>query len=115
MSAFFDQVYQATRQIPYGCVASYGQVAAAAGRPRAARFVGYALHANPHPGTGPDAVPCHRVVFKDGSLAPGFAFGGPDAQRRLLEAEGVSFRPDGRVDMGRCAVVCFRPPSEQEE
>lgn len=44
-------------------------------------------------------VPCHRVVFKDGMLAPGFAFGGPGAQRALLEAEGVGFLPDGRVRM----------------
>ena len=42
-----------------------------------------------------------RVVFRDGSLAPGFAFGGPGAQRALLEAEGVTFLPDGRVDMAR--------------
>jgi methylated-DNA-protein-cysteine methyltransferase-like protein len=40
-------------------------------------------------------------VFKDGSLAPAFAFGGIDEQRRLLEAEGVGFLPDGRVDMHR--------------
>ena len=46
-------------------------------------------------------VPCHRVVFKDGRLAPGFAFGGPDAQHSLLESEGVGFLPDGRVDMNR--------------
>ena len=44
-------------------------------------------------------VPCHRVVFADGRLAPGFAFGGPDAQRDLLEGEGVGFLPDGRVDL----------------
>ena len=43
----------------------------------------------------------NRVVFRDGSLAPGFAFGGPGAQRALLEAEGVAFLPDGRVDMAR--------------
>ena len=99
MGAFNDAVYEVVRQIPTGRVATYGQVARMAGRPRNARFVGFALHANPEPGH----IPCHRVVFKDGSLAPGFAFGGEDEQRRLLEREGVGFRPNGRVDMGRVA------------
>ena len=95
MGAFNDAVYEVVRQIPAGRVASYGQVARMVGRPRNARFVGYALHVNPEPGV----IPCHRVVFKNGSLAPGFAFGGEDEQRRLLEAEGVAFLDDGRVDM----------------
>ncbi|MBR3159916.1 MAG: MGMT family protein [Atopobiaceae bacterium] len=97
MGAFNDSVYELVRQIPAGRVASYGQVARLVGRPRNARFVGFALHANPEPGV----IPCHRVVFKDGSLAPGFAFGGEGEQRRLLLAEGIGFLPDGRVDMRR--------------
>ncbi|MDO4797804.1 MAG: MGMT family protein [Coriobacteriales bacterium] len=95
MGAFNDAVYEVVRQIPAGRVATYGQVARMVGRPRNARFVGYALHVNPEPGI----IPCHRVVFRDGSLAPGFAFGGEDQQRRLLEAEGVGFLADGRVDL----------------
>ena len=97
MGAFNQSVYEVVRQIPCGRVASYGQIARMVGRPRNARFVGYALHANPEPGI----IPCHRVVFKDGSLAAGFAFGGEGRQRRLLEAEGVGFLDDGRVDMQR--------------
>lgn len=97
MGAFNETVYEVVRQIPLGRVASYGQVARLAGRPRNARFVGYALHANPEPGI----IPCHRVVFKDGSLAPGFAFGGEDEQRRMLAEEGIEFMDDGRVDMER--------------
>lgn len=97
MGAFNDSVYDVVRQIPAGRVASYGQIARMVGRPRNARFVGYALHVNPEPGV----IPCHRVVFKDGSLAPGFAFGGEDAQRNLLEHEGIEFLPNGRVDMSR--------------
>lgn len=69
---FSRRVYEVVRRIPKGKVATYGQVAALAGAPRNARFVGYALHSNPEPGV----IPCHRVVFRDGSLAPGFAFGG---------------------------------------
>ena len=91
----FDLIYAVVRRIPQGKVASYGQVAALAGNPRWARVVGYALHVNPEPGV----IPCHRVVMADGRVAPGFAFGGPDVQRGLLEGEGVRFAPDGTVDM----------------
>lgn len=91
MGEFADAVYAAVRQVPRGMVASYGQIAAMVGRPRSARYVGFALHVNPHPGAGPDAVPCHRVVYKDGSLCSGFAFGGVGEQLRLLLAEGVRF------------------------
>ena len=95
---FFDRAYDLVRQIPEGRVASYGQIARMMGEPRKARFVGFAMHESPGVAGG---VPCHRVVFKDGRLAPGFAFGGPGAQRALLEAEGVGFLADGRVDMAR--------------
>lgn len=95
MSAFSERIYETVKLIPCGRVMSYGQVARLAGNPRGARAVGFALHRNPYPGL----IPCHRVVFRDGSLAPGFAFGGPDEQRRLLEAEGIGFTEDGRVDM----------------
>ena len=91
----FDLIYDVVRRIPKGKVASYGQVALLAGNPRWARVVGYALHQNPQPGV----IPCHRVVMRDGRVAPGFAFGGPDVQQSLLEAEGVRFRADGTVDM----------------
>lgn len=97
MGTFNVEVYEMVRHIPKGRVASYGQIARLVGRPRNARFVGFALHANPEPGV----TPCHRVVFKDGSLASGFAFGGEDEQRHLLQAEGIEFLPDGRVDMER--------------
>lgn len=107
---FSDIVYDVVQTIPEGYVATYGQVAALIGSPRSARYVGYALHGNPAQGI----IPCHRVVFKNGALAPGFAFGGPNAQKALLEAEGVTFievtieDDDGqshtefRVDMTRC-------------
>lgn len=96
--SFFARAHDVVRQIPTGRVASYGQVARLMGEPRKARFVGFAMHASPGMAGG---VPCHRVVFADGRLAPGFAFGGPGEQRRLLEGEGVGFLPDGRVDMER--------------
>ena len=96
---FFERVYDIVRLVPEGYVVSYGQVARLVGEPRQARFVGFAMHGSPGMAGG---VPCHRVVFKDGSLAPGFAFGGPDVQREMLLGEGVQFLDDGRVDMRAC-------------
>jgi methylated-DNA-protein-cysteine methyltransferase-like protein len=95
---FNSKVYEFVCQIPEGKVASYGQIAFMTGSWRESRAVGYALHRNPYQGK----VPCHRVVFKDGRLTTGFVFGGKDVQRQLLEAEGVKFTADGRVDMDEC-------------
>lgn len=91
----FRKIYTVVGQIPKGCVASYGQVATVAGNPRWARVVGYALHSNPFPGV----IPCHRVVNRFGFPAKTFAFGGEDAQRQLLEAEGIVFEQDGHIDL----------------
>ncbi len=91
----FEEIYVEVCRIPKGKVASYGYIACRVGNPRLSRVVGYALHSNPKPGE----IPCHRVVMKDGSLSPGFAFGGADVQQKLLENEGISFLADGRVDM----------------
>ena len=92
---FFERVYEVVEQIPEGMVATYGQVALLAGRPRSARYVGYALHSNPRPGQ----IPCHRVVFADGRICEGFAFGGPDVQRELLMGEDVTFTDPMHVDL----------------
>ena len=99
MTEFSRRVREAVQGIPRGCVMSYGRVAALAGNPRAARGVGYALS---H--VSGEGLPCHRVVFADGALARDAVFGGEGVQRRLLEAEGVPFLPDGRVDMEKCAL-----------
>ncbi len=90
----FEKIYEVVRSIPEGKVATYGQVALLAGNPRWARVVGYALHVNPYPGI----IPCHRVVNREGGVAPGFAFGGEGVQRQLLELEGIVFEPDGRIE-----------------
>ena len=96
--SFYDKIYEAVGNIPYGRVATYGQVASIAGNPRAARAVGNALHKNPLPGI----IPCHRVVNASGRLSPAFAFGGENAQRKLLEKEGVQFLENGFVDLKHC-------------
>ena len=85
---FFERVYEAVKQIPKGKVATYGQIALAAGSPRASRQVGYALHVNPQP----YVIPCHRVVNRYGRLAPAFAFGGQEVQAQLLREEGVEVK-----------------------
>ena len=94
VSGFAGDVYDAVKRIPMGKVATYAQIALMSGHRGAARAVGNALHVNPFFGT----VPCHRVVNASGYLAPDFAFGGPDNQRRMLEDEGVEVT-DGRVDL----------------
>lgn len=94
----FEKIYEQVRNIPYGKVATYGQIALLAGNPRWSRVVGYALHNNPEPGI----IPCHRVVKKDGSLTPSFAFGGENVQRDLLLNEGVIFTEEYKVDMDKC-------------
>ena len=97
----FERIYEAVKLIPEGSVATYGQVAEAAGSKRLARVVGYALHANPQPGI----IPCHRVVKKDGAVSDAFAFGGARRQAELLREEGVGFRDETHVEMERHRVA----------
>lgn len=90
---FFGRIYEAVKSVPKGKVASYGIIAAMAGRPRAARVVGWALHVNPNP----DEIPCYRIVTKGGRVSSAFAFGGENVQRAMLEADGVEFDENGNV------------------
>jgi len=94
---FFQRVHDVVRRIPYGKVASYGQIAMILEHPHAARTVGWALHALP---AGSD-VPCHRVINSLGRVSTSCLTHPPDLQRCLLEEEGVVFGADGRVDMRR--------------
>ena len=96
MADFSDQVYESQKTEPKGKVVTYGMIAFAIGRPRAARQVGNALHHNPTP----VVVPCHRVVNREGRLAPEFAFGGWEMQASLLRAEGVEAE-NGFVDLNK--------------
>ena len=95
MSNFHQRVYEAVKRIPKGKVCTYGCIALMAGSPKASRVVGYALHHNPDPKN----IPCHRVVNRQGRLAPSFAFGGAEIQKQLLEYEGVKVSDDGTVDL----------------
>jgi len=102
MNIFYQQVYSVVKQIPCGKVMSYGKIAAALGRPRSSREVGRAMRVCPA-----DDIPWQRVVMADGSIAGG---GYAEEWKALLEAEGVEFTADGRVDMAACCV----PPMEIE-
>ena len=92
----YQKIYEVVKQIPYGKVASYGQIAALAGNKRWSRVVGYALHGNPDE----KGIPCYRVVTKEGFPSKAFAFGGENKQIELLMAEGVEFI-EGHVDMSK--------------
>jgi len=91
-------VYAMVRRVPRGRVATYGEIAAALGRPRAARAVGRALAGLPAPLAR--VVPWQRVVNAGG----GISRRDPESmtlQRELLEREGVRFRRSGYVDLAR--------------
>jgi methylated-DNA-protein-cysteine methyltransferase-like protein len=101
LPAGWEEVYRVVRRIPRGRVATYGDVARVAGKPRGARQVGYALAALR--GARHD-VPWQRVL---GARPRGKASVsildpvGAAVQRRLLEREGVRFDERARVDLGR--------------
>ena len=90
MKTFNEQVYDIVAKIPAGRVMTYGQIARMIGRPKMARFVGFASN-----NKNSWHLPWHRVVFKDGRLIPQWQ----QEQYRDLKAEGVKFRPDKTVDM----------------
>jgi len=95
MNPFFEQVYSIVESIPQGKVVSYGQIAKMLGRPRGARVVGWAMRCCP------SHLPWQRVVMADGSVSGGCY---ADIRKELLATEGVTFLPDGRVDMKACAI-----------
>lgn len=86
------EILSAVDEIPYGRVASYGQIARLIGRDRNSRLVGKVLSLSQFYGD----YPCHRVVNHAGRTAPGW-----HEQRQLLEDEGVEFKDNGCVDMKR--------------
>ena len=91
--AFHRRVYEAARNIPPGMTLSYGDIAARAGAPGAARAVGQALGRNPFP----IVVPCHRVLAAGGKIGGFSAQGGVATKRRMLAIEGV--RLNGAVPL----------------
>lgn len=97
VAAIAARVYALVRACPAGRVTTYGWIGAALGYPRGARMIGWIMNESPHW----TQVPAQRVVSAKGELTGSWAFGQKGRMRELLEAEGVTFTEDGRVDMKR--------------
>src|SRR4051812_49227757 len=102
---FAQAVYAVVGDIPRGRVMTYGQIAALCGSPRAARIVGGVAH------YGPEDLPWHRVVNKQGGLAGAFPGGRSEQAARLAE-EGVKVDDEYRVDVAR---LMWWPPDTNKE
>lgn len=96
MAGFRDRVIDIVESVPPGRVVTYGQVALLAGAPRAARQVGMVLNGLHEV----EPVPWQRVINAAGRLST-YKIGSGEFQRALLEAEGVEFDDEGRVDLSR--------------
>lgn len=94
MSLFKEKVYKICCLIPKGKVATYGQLARLAGKPKAARAVGVFMKNN----LDAPIVPCHRVVASDGKLTGYSGTGGVAQKKKMLLYEGVCFK-NNRVDL----------------
>ena len=92
-----QRIWKAVELIPFGSVATYGQIANLAGLPGHARQVGYALNALPEDSD----VPWHRVINAQGPVSPRAEPGWDKFQQTLLEEEGIVFSSAGRVDLRR--------------
>lgn len=86
--SFSYKVFKIVREIPKGQVMTYKEVAKFAGNDLAYRAVGNILHKNPDV----KRIPCHRVVRSDMTLSSNYAFGGKQAQKKLLISEGIEFK-----------------------
>ena len=89
----YEIIWNIVRKVPYGRVATYGQIAQIAGIDGLARQVGYALHATP----SQIKIPWHRIINSQGRIS----LSGPTArlQQHLLQTEGVAFSGSGKVDL----------------
>jgi methylated-DNA-protein-cysteine methyltransferase related protein len=102
------QVYALVQVCPAGRVTTYGWLAKAVGYPRGARMVGWIMNESP------DGVPAQRVINSKGELSGSWAFGQRGRMRQLLEAEGVVFSEDERVDLKRYGWDPSRDLSQEE-
>lgn len=96
-NGFYQFIFNETKKISAGKVSTYGLIAESLRNKNKninGHLVGWVLHRNKS-----REVPCHRVVDRNGRLAPNFAFDGAREQRRRLRAEGVEFIDDMHVDL----------------
>ena len=103
MSEFnLSKIFDFLLTIPKGKVVTYGIIAVWLGNAGLARAVGNALHKNPNP----NLYPCYKVVNFKGELSKNFAFGGIEAQKALLEAEGIKVT-NYAVDLKKYLITSF--------
>src|SRR5437016_14670541 len=107
-SMLSERVYALVKACPAGRVTTYGALAKAVGYPRGARMVGWCMNESQ------EGVPAQRVINSKGELSGSWAFGSPGRMRQLLEAEGIVFSADGRVDLKRYGWDPSRDLSEEE-
>ena len=93
---FADQVYWLVAQIPFGAVATYGQIATYAGSPRAARAVGNLMRESLHHDRD---VPWHRVINASGGISSRGQTERAELQLKLLRIEGIRFGERGTCDL----------------
>lgn len=89
------RVFALVRACPAGRVTTYGWIGKALGYPRGARMIGWMMN------EAPEGVPAQRVINSKGELSGSWAFGQRGKMRQLLEAEGITFTEDERVDLKR--------------
>ena len=101
MTETYEKVYKLVRSIPAGKVTTYGIIAKKLRL--SPRTVGHILHLNPDN----SKTPCHRVVNRDGRIAPGYAFGGHEKQREILESEGIEFKDSKHLNLEKYIFTDF--------
>lgn len=97
-ASFFEKVYEIVRQVPYGRVSTYGDIAKCIGTGKSSRMVGWAMNSS-HRSLPP--VPAHRIVNRNGQLTGKHHFESPTLMQQLLEAEGVKVKDDRVVDFDK--------------
>jgi methylated-DNA-protein-cysteine methyltransferase-like protein len=102
------RVFTLVRACPVGNVTTYGWLAKAVGYPRGARMIGWIMNETP------EGVPAQRVINSKGELSGSWAFGQRGRMRKLLEAEGIAFSEDERVDLKRYGWDPSRDLSQEE-
>jgi methylated-DNA-protein-cysteine methyltransferase-like protein len=102
------QVFALVRACPAGKVTTYGWIGKALGYPRGARMIGWIMNESA------EGVPAQRVINSKGELSGSWAFGQRGRMRKLLEAEGVTFSENERVDLKRYGWDPSRDLSEEE-
>jgi methylated-DNA-protein-cysteine methyltransferase related protein len=102
------QVFALVKACPSGRVTTYGWIGRAIGYPRGARMIGWIMNESPN------GVPAQRVINSKGELSGSWAFGQSGTMRQLLEAEGIVFSAEERVDMKRYGWDPSRDLTEEE-